>query len=127
VAPARHADIDLEHYIGKRRVLQQGGREVLRNAAVKTAILELDNGEDLYRDIRAIAQRSPIADRMAIGDNRLTVSSCDTGLCGDKSFRLVYDLVRKHASVCMTQKYLNNSNLTYSYDDTGYGEVARCS
>jgi hypothetical protein len=126
MVPVDYARIDLERYIGKRRALHEGGRDVLRNGAVKAAVLELVNGEDLYRDIRDIARHSSAADRMTIGDNRLTVASCDTGTCGDKSFLLVYDLVGKHASVCVTEKYLNNAFLSYSYSEEGYNEVAAC-
>jgi hypothetical protein len=126
MAPVDYAHIDLKRYVGKRRALHEGGRDVLRNGAVKAAILELDNGEDLYREVREIARHSPTADHLAIGDDRLTVASCDTGVCGDKSFRLVYDLVRKQASVCITEKYLNNSFLSYSYSEEGYSEVAGC-
>lgn len=126
MAPVDYAHIDLKRYIGKRRALQEGGRDVLRNGAVKSAILDLDSGEDLYRDIRAIARRSPVADHMTIGGDRLLVASCDIGVCGDKSFRLVYDLVRQRASVCITEKYLNNSSLSYSYSEEGFSEVPGC-
>jgi hypothetical protein len=126
MAPVNYAHIDLQRYMGKRRALHEGGREVLRNEAVKEAILELENGEELYRDVRAIARRSPAADRMTIADDLVTVVSCENGACGDRSFRLVYDLVRKHASICMTEKYLNNSTLSYSYSEAGYSEVKSC-
>jgi hypothetical protein len=126
LAPVDYARIDLARYVGKRRALREGGRDVLRNEAIKVAVLELENGEDIYRAIRDIARRSPAADRLSIADDRLTVASCDAGACGDKSFRLVYDLAHKHASVCMTEKYLNNSYISYNYDEVGYSEVARC-
>jgi hypothetical protein len=126
LAPVDYAHIDLTRYVGKRRALREGGRDVLRNEAIKVAVLELENGEDIYRAIRDLARRSPAADRLSIADDRLTVASCDAGVCGDKSFRLVYDLAHKHASVCMTEKYLNNSYISYNYDEVGYTEVARC-
>jgi hypothetical protein len=126
MAPVDYARIDLGRYVGKRRALREGGRDMLRNGAVKAAVLELDNGEDLYRDLRDIARHSPTADRMTIGGDRLTIVSCDTGVCGDKSFRLVYDLLRKRASVCVTEKYLNDSFLSYSYSEQGYSEVPAC-
>jgi hypothetical protein len=126
MAPVDYAHIDLQRYTGKHRALHEGGRDVLRNKAVKEAILELENGEELYRDVRSIAGQSPAADRMTIADDLVTVVSCDKVACGDKSFRLVYDLLRKRASICMTEKYLNNSTLSYSYSEGGYSEVGSC-
>ena len=126
IVPVDYSKVDLDRYIGKVRSLSEGGRDMLRHPRVKSAVLDLDSGEELYKDLRSLAARSPAADRMTIRDNRVTIVSCDGAVCADKSFKLVYDIRDKHAAVCVTKKYLNGSWLSYSYSREGFSEQASC-
>ena len=89
-------------------------------------MLQLDNGEEIYDELVKLSRLSKAADLVAIGENRLTINSCNLGTCADKSFKLVYDLQHENATVCMTEKYLNGSYLSYSYGPDGYSEVPSC-
>lgn len=124
--PVDYSKIDLTRYRDKVRALGEGGRDMLRNPAIKKAVLELDNGEALYDELRKLARLSKVADLVSIGADRLTINSCNLAACADKSFKLVYDLQRERASVCMTEKYLNGSYLSYSYGPEGYREEPGC-
>ncbi|MBW8753032.1 MAG: hypothetical protein JF595_02595 [Sphingomonadales bacterium] len=124
--PVDYSKIDLHRYRDKVRSLGEGGRDMLRNPAIKKAILELDNGEELYDELRALARGSAAADIVLIRNDRLTIASCNTPVCGDKAFKLAYDLRREDASVCVTEKYLNGSYLSYSYGPEGYSEQPNC-
>jgi len=89
-------------------------------------VLQLDNGEQIYDELVKLSRLSKTADLVAIGDNRLTITSCNFATCSDKSFKLVYDLQHERATVCMTEKYLNGSYLSYAYGPDGYSEVPSC-
>ena len=124
--PIDYSKVDLHRYRDKTRSLSEGGRDMLRNPAIKNAILELNNGEELYDELRGLARGNAAADRVEIRNDRLTIVSCLAPVCGDKSFRLVYDLQRESALVCMTEKYLNDTYISYSYGPQGYRERPSC-
>lgn len=124
--PVDYAKVDLTRYRDKTRMLGEGGRELLRNPAVKTAVLNLDNGERLYDDLRKMAQGNPVANHIAIRDNRVIIVSCNGPVCGDKSFKLIYHIEREDAAVCITEKYLNGAFLSYRYGADGYTEQPNC-
>jgi len=126
LVPVDYSKMDLTRYRDKVRALGEGGRDMLRNPAIKDAILQLDNGEQLYDELVKLSRLSKAADLVAIGDNRLTINSCNFATCSDKSFKLVYDLQHENATVCMTEKYLNGSYLSYNYSPEGYSEVPSC-
>lgn len=126
VVPVDYSKVDLARYRDKKRSLAEGGRDMLRNPAIKQAIVDLNNGEKLYEDIRSLAQASPVADLVTIGDDKVVIASCNAPVCGDKSFRLVYDLHAESATVCMTERYFNGSYLSYSYSPAGYREEPSC-
>lgn len=126
VVPVDYSKVDLERYVGKVRSLSEGGRDMLRHAKVRTAIIGLDGGEQLYKDLRAIAARSPAADRMTIRDDRVTIASCDGPACGDRSFRLVYDIRHEQAAVCTTERYPDGSLTAYGYSINGNSLLPHC-
>ena len=126
VVPVDYSKVDLTLYHDKVRALPEGGRDLLRNPAIKKAVLYLDGGDALYREIGKLAQHSAAARRADIRNDRVTITSCDTPLCGDKSFKLVYHLQSKSAEVCMTEKYVNGTNLSYSFGPEGYSEPPSC-
>lgn len=126
LVPVDYSKMDLTRYRDKVRALGEGGRDMLRNPAIKDAILQLDNGEQLYDELVKLSRLSKAADLVAIGENRLTINSCNFATCSDKSFKLVYDLQHENATVCMTEKYLNGSYLSYNYSPEGYSEVPTC-
>lgn len=126
LVPVDYSKIDLTRYRDKVRALGEGGRDMLRNPAIKDAVLQLDNGEQIYDELVKLSRLSKAADLVAIGDNRLTINSCNFATCSDKSFKLVYDLQHESATVCMTEKYLNGSYLSYAYGPDGYSEVPSC-
>ncbi|MFA7601763.1 MAG: hypothetical protein WCY29_02035 [Novosphingobium sp.] len=126
VVPVDYSKVDLTRYRDKRRSLAEGGRDMLRNPAIKHAVVGLDNGEKLYDEIRELAQESPAADLVKIGGDRLVIASCDTPVCGDRGFRLVYDLQAESATVCVTQSYRDGALVSYSYGPAGYREQPSC-
>ncbi|MBV1686985.1 hypothetical protein KRR38_04670 [Novosphingobium sp. G106] len=126
LVPVDYSKMDLTRYRDKVRALGEGGRDMLRNPAIKDAILQLDNGEQLYDELVKLSRLSKAADLVVIGENRLTINSCNFATCSDKSFKLVYDLQHENATVCMTEKYLNGSYLSYNYSPEGYSEVPTC-
>lgn len=126
LVPVDYSKMDLTRYRDKVRALGEGGRDMLRNPAIKDAVLQLDNGEQLYDELVKLSRLSKAADLVVIGDNRLTINSCNFATCSDKSFKLVYDLQHENATVCMTEKYLNGSYLSYNYSPEGYNEVPSC-
>lgn len=126
LVPVDYSKIELTRYRDKVRSLGEGGRDMLRNPAIKKAVLDLDNGEALYTELRQLARRSKAADLVSIRDDRLTINSCNLPACADKSFKLVYDLQREKALICVTDKYLGGSYLSYSYGPDGYSEVGSC-
>lgn len=126
LVPIDYAKVDLERYIGKTRILKEGGRDMLRHPQVKAAMVQLSSGETLYREILAIAGRSPTADRMTIRDNRVTISSCASPVCTDSGFRLIYDLRAKQAAVCVTEKFTNGVMQSFAQGSDGYREVPGC-
>lgn len=126
LVPVDYSKMDLTRYRDKVRALGEGGRDMLRNPAIKDAVLQLDNGEQLYDELVKLSRLSKAADLVAIGDNHLTINSCNFATCSDKSFKLVYDLQHESATVCMTEKYLNGSYLSYNYSPEGYSEVPSC-
>jgi hypothetical protein len=125
--PIDYATVDLERFIDKSRSLPEGGRQILRNPAVKEAIVELDSGEQLYQQIQSLASLSPTADLATIRNNRVRISSCNAADCGDKAFQLTYDIGRGSAVACVTEKYLNGAFVSYRYGPEGYEEVPHCS
>jgi hypothetical protein len=126
VIPVDYAKVDLGRYVGKVRTLSEGGRDLLRHPKVRAAIIGLDGGEQLYKDLRAIAAHSPPADRMAIRDDRVTIASCDGGACGDRRFRLVYDIPHEQAAVCTTERYPDGSLASYGYSMSGNSPLPHC-
>lgn len=126
LVPTDYSKVDLELYHDKVRTLSEGGRDMLRNPKIKEAIVDLDNGEQLYESLRAMAARNPMADRIDIRDDRVTIASCDGVTCADKSFKLVYQIEHETASVCLTERYLDGTAMSYSYSDHGYREQAGC-
>lgn len=126
LVPVDYSKIDLTRYRDKVRALGEGGRDMLRNPAIKDAILQLDNGEEIYDELVTLSRLSKVADLVSIGENRLTINSCNLAACADKSFKLVYDLQQESATVCVTEKYLNGSYLSYSYSPEGYREEPSC-
>lgn len=126
VVPVDYSKVDLKRYVGKVRALPEGGRDMLRHPEVKSAVVALEGGETLYKELRKLAARSPLADRMDIRDDRVTIASCAGPACTEKSFKLVYDIRHEHAWVCMTRKYINGAMLSYRQGPDGYTEVPRC-
>jgi hypothetical protein len=126
LVPVDYSKMDLTRYRDKVRALGEGGRDMLRNPAIKNAILQLDNGEQVYDELITLSRLSKAADLVSIGENRLTINSCNLAACADKSFKLVYDLQHETATVCLTDKYLNGSYLSYSYSPEGYREEPSC-
>lgn len=126
VIPVDYSKVDLGRYVGKVRTLSEGGRDLLRHPKVRAAIIGLDGGEQLYKDLRAIAAHTPPADRMAIRDDRVTIASCDGGACGDRRFRLVYDIPHEQAAVCTTERYPDGSLASYGYSMSGNSPLPHC-
>jgi hypothetical protein len=126
VLPINYATVDLERFIDKTRSLSEGGRQILRNPVVKEAIVGLDGGEQLYRQIETLAAESDAADRATIRHNRVHINSCDAADCGDRAFQLTYDIERKSAVACLTEKYLNGAFVSSRYSPDGYQEVPHC-
>jgi hypothetical protein len=126
VIPVDYSKVDLGRYVGKVRTLSEGGRDLLRHPKVRAAIIGLDGGEQLYKDLRAIAAHSPPADRMAIRDDRVTIASCDGAACGDRRFRLVYDIPHEQAAVCTTERYADGSLTSYGYSMSGNSLLPHC-
>jgi hypothetical protein len=126
LVPVDYSKVDLDLYRDKVRSLGEGGRDMLRHARIKAAVVGLDNGEQLYADLRALAARSPAADRIDVQNGRVSISSCAGGACADKSFKLVYDIARETASVCLTEKYIDGAMMSYSYSAEGYRERPGC-
>ena len=126
LVPTDYAKVDLELYADKVRSLSEGGRDMLRNPKIKEAVVGLDNGEQLYDSLRALARRSPMADRVDVRDNRITIASCDGVTCSDKDFKLSYDVVHETATVCVTERYVDGTAMSYSYSEAGYKEQPGC-
>lgn len=126
VLPINYATVDLERFVDKTRALSEGGRQMLRNPVVKEAIVGLDSGEQLYQQIEALAASSDEADRASIRNNRVRITSCNAADCGDRAFQLTYDIQRKSAVACITEKYLNGAYVAYRYGPDGYQEVPHC-
>ncbi len=126
IVPVDYSKVDLGLYRDKVRALHEGGRDMLRNPAIKQAVLNLESGEQLYADMREMARRSAAADRVDIRDDRVTILSCGAPQCGVKNFKLVYSVQNDDAIVCMNDRYEGGASSSYSYGPDGYSEQPSC-
>ncbi|MCW1428611.1 DUF935 domain-containing protein [Novosphingobium sp. JCM 18896] len=126
IVPVDYSKVDMTLYHDKIRSLPEGGRDMLRNPAIKEAVLNLDNGEMLHEELRELAQGNAAADRVDIRDDRVTISSCEGMICPAKSFKLVYRLETEDAVVCISERTGEGLPLSYSYGPDGYHEWPSC-
>lgn len=126
IVPVDYSKVDMTLYHDKIRMLPEGGRDMLRNPAIKEAVLNLDNGEMLHEELRELAQGNAAADRVDIRDDRVTISSCEGMICPATSFKLVYRLETEDAVVCISERTGEGLPLSYSYGPDGYHEWPSC-
>ena len=126
IVPVDYSKVDMTLYHDKVRALPEGGRDMLRNPAIKEAVLYLDNGEMLYEDVVDMARGNAAADRVDIRDDQVTISSCEGVICPSKSFKLIYRLQSEDATVCVTERTGEGLARSYSYGPKGYREWPSC-
>ncbi|MEJ5976112.1 hypothetical protein WG901_05675 [Novosphingobium sp. PS1R-30] len=126
IVPVDYSKVDMTLYRDKVRSLHEGGRDMLRNPAIKEAVLNLDNGEMLHEELRELARGDAAADRVDIRNDQVTITSCEGMICPAKSFKLVYRLQTEDAVVCMTERTGEGLARSYSFGPDGYHEWPSC-